>query len=421
MVDWILDYTKDFFNSKVFETTGNPIVLSQLKSFNPDKPHILFYGHYDVQPVEPLDKWVSPPFEPTIRDGRLFGRGTGDNKGQFIAHLIAIKCIIESGTTDSLPNISFFFDGDEERGAPHLRHILESEKDFFQSVDFVYIADGSAHVSWKPGITFGSRGILGMTLKLKYSNDDRHSGNYGNLQPNPVFDMLRILETFRDPNNKCLVKGFYDNVRGPDEEDLQALETISFNEKELKDKLEIPFFGGEKEVPLVQRTMFRPTVNITGIKAGEVLEKAKTIIPGEVIVEMDFRLVVNQKPDRIKELIISHLSELRNNPEYSSIMKNLEHSFQNVYYPFKTKIGNKWTPFVKEAISKGYDEKNPLFVPALGGSLPTYHFQDVLQVPVFVVPYAQPDENNHSPNENIMTDWFEGGVKTSIYLLKSLV
>jgi acetylornithine deacetylase/succinyl-diaminopimelate desuccinylase-like protein len=166
--------------------------------------------------------------------------------------------------------------------------------------------------------------------------------------------------------------------------------------------------------------MFRATINITGMKAGEVLEKTRNIIPAEVIVEFDFRLVVNQTPEKIKKLISNHFKELETNPEFIKSMEKFKYAFHNSYYPFKTNIGNKWTSFVKNAIINGFNCIDPILIPVLGGSLPTYHFQNILQVPVLLIPYAQPDENIHGRNENVMLKWFKSDIKTSFFLLTSL-
>ncbi|MCG3220412.1 MAG: M20/M25/M40 family metallo-hydrolase, partial [Candidatus Heimdallarchaeota archaeon] len=363
--------------------------------------------------------WISPPFEPEIREGRIYARGVGDNKGQLFANLCGIECTLEAEELGV--NVKFVFDGEEEIGSPYLDQALKSKSEFFQDVDLVVVSDGPADPSWKPTLEFGARGIVTMRIELISADSDVHSGNFGGIQPNPVWDLMSILKTMRDDNGKCLIEGFYDDVFTPSEKAIEAAEQLARNPEDYMKQLGINYFGGEQDKPLEHRKMFRPTFNIRGFKSGSIRENARTIIPREAVVEIDARLVPNQKPEKIKELILNHLERLK---QKSERMKNIidkciitsETSFHPLFTPFEL----PWTEIIEDSIREGYGEK-PLKIPLAGGSLPLQPLYEVTEKPIYIIPYAQPDENNHAPNENMMIDWFENGIKTCISLLDKLV
>ncbi|MHA2365140.1 MAG: M20/M25/M40 family metallo-hydrolase, partial [Candidatus Hodarchaeales archaeon] len=261
-VEWLSKYLNEFLKIKILKTNGNPIIIAFTEPQQHQKPTILIYGHYDVQPVEPLDAWISPPFEPEIRNGRLYGRGTGDNKGQFFTHISALISLLETESLES--NVILMLDGDEELGSPDLGDILKQNKNLLDGIDLVVASDGPAHASWKPGICFGCRGIIKIQIYVKTALHDRHSGNFGGLQPNPITALVEILKSMRNEEGRCLIKGFYDDVEIPDAIDLQIIEEYHITPEQLKKDLQINYFGGEHEFPIYHRAMFRPTVNIHG-------------------------------------------------------------------------------------------------------------------------------------------------------------
>ncbi|MBD3190880.1 MAG: M20/M25/M40 family metallo-hydrolase [Candidatus Heimdallarchaeota archaeon] len=418
-----LKRTADFV--KVIETKGNPVIIGewkpQRKSAKENEktvPTILFYGHYDVQPPEPLDKWLSPPFEPEIRDGRIYARGIGDNKGQFFAHLTAIECIHAINQL-KIP-AKFILDGDEELGSPHLFEAMNANKEFFEDVDLVLVSDGPADPSWKPTIEFGARGILTVRLELQSADSDVHSGNFGGIQSNPVWDIITILKTMRDDDGKCLIDGFYADVLEPSTEAQKAAEELKRKPEAYKKQLGISYFGGEQDQPLAHRVIFRPTFNIRGFRAGEVREKAKTIIPKEAVVDLDIRLVPNQQPEKVKQLFLKHLEGVKQQSErMAQILDRCNISFGAAFHPLFTPFDLPWTAVLEESVKEGFGEQ-PLKLPLAGGSLPLQPLFEITQKPIYIIPYAQPDEGNHAPNENMMVTWFEKGVKTSILLLEKL-
>jgi acetylornithine deacetylase/succinyl-diaminopimelate desuccinylase-like protein len=419
--DWLvnrLNKTADYV--EMIETEGNPAVLAEWKAqIQREKTTtILFYGHYDVQPPDPLDMWDSPPFEPEIREGRIYARGIGDNKGQLFANLCGIECALEAEELGI--NVKFVFDGEEEIGSPFLDQALKSRIEFFKDVDLVVVSDGPADPTWKPSLEFGARGILTFRIELVSSSTDVHSGNFGGIQPNPVWDLISILKTMRDDNGKCLIKGFYDDVFTPTEKAIEAAKQLSRDPEDYMKQLGITYFGGEHDQPLEHRKMFRPTFNIRGFKSGSIRENARTIIPGEAVVEIDARLVPNQHPEMIKQLIFNHLEELKLKSErMKKVIERCKITSDTSFYPLFTPFELQWTDIIVDAIREGYGEE-PLKIPLAGGSLPLQPLYEVTNKPIYIIPYANPDENNHAPNENMMIDWFENGIRTCIKLLHKL-
>ncbi len=422
--NWLEERLKQTANYvEQISTTTNPVILAewkpQITEISAPAPYtILFYGHYDVQPPAPLDEWISPPFEPEIRDGRIFARGIGDNKGQFFAHIIAIECLHKHKQLSV--NVKMILDGEEELGSPHIDEAINKKKEFFENIDLVVVSDGPADPTWKPTLEFGARGITTVQLELKTAKGDIHSGNFGGIQPNPVWDLISILKTMKDDMGKCLIEGFYDDVFTPTAAALQAANDLNRDPEIYKQQLGISYFGEEKDLPLTHRLMFRPTFNIRGIKSGSVRENARTIIPKEVVAELDIRLVPNQTPEKIERLIITHLNKLKSESNiYSQILERCKVKFGTSFYPMFTPLELPWTDILVKSIKEGF-EVEPLKIPLAGGSLPLYSLYKATGKPMYIIPYAQPDEDNHAPNENMMVEWFEKGVKTSISLLNNL-
>ena len=404
-------------------TSGNPIVIAEWKPQIDElsaciPTTILFYGHYDVQPPDPLDEWVSPPFEPEIRDGRIYARGIGDNKGQFFAHIVAIECLLNLNQLGV--KVKMILDGEEELGSPNLDEALDKKQEFFEDIDLVVVSDGPADPTWKPTLEFGARGIVTVQFDLKTAKGDVHSGNFGGIQPNPVWDLISILKTMKDNDGKCLIEGFYEDVFVPSEAALAAADNLNRNPDVYKEQLGISYFGEEKEQPITHRLMFRPTLNIRGFSSGSVRENARTIIPKDAVAELDVRLVPNQTPEKIENLILNHLEILKNDSKhYAQILERCSINFETSFYPMFTPLELPWTQVLEKSIEQGFGEK-PLKIPLAGGSLPLYSIYKVTGKPMYIIPYANPDEDNHAPNENMMIDWFENGVKTSIYLIENL-
>ncbi|UCG89628.1 MAG: M20/M25/M40 family metallo-hydrolase [Candidatus Heimdallarchaeota archaeon] len=409
---------------KIVKTSGNPVILAEWEPIASNEknitksPTVLIYGHYDVQSPEPLDQWISPPFEPEIRDGRIFARGVGDNKGQLFTHLIAIECLTKFSALGL--RVKFLFDGEEEIGSPNLDKALIQEKDFLSDIDLVFVSDGPADPSWKPTLCFGARGIVTAQIYLNSANNDVHSGNFGGIQPNPAIDLMSVLQTIVNDNGTCLIKGFYNDLFTPDEGALKAAEELKRTPEMYQKSLGISYFGGEQDIPLVHRVMFRPTINIRGFQSGNVREHAKTIIPKDAVVELDFRLVPNQKPAQIQDLFLNHLEQLKQKSDrWKAMINRCDMTFEAGFAPIYTPLNLPWTEILAQSITEGFGEE-PVRIPLLGGSLPLYNLYQHIKKPMYIIPFGQPDQGNHAPNENLMLEWFEKGVVTSMMLLKNL-
>lgn len=387
--------------AEVIPTPTQPVVYGELVR-NPRAFTLLCYGHYDVQPPEPLELWESPPFEPTIRDGRLYARGAGDNKGQLITHVLAAKAWLEAAGGPPV-NLKFVFEGEEESGSPGLGEFVRGHSAKL-AADLVYISDGGLHPSGAPVISLGNRGILGITLHAQGADRDNHSGNKGGVAPNPVWMLVHLLSTMVDPTGRVLIEGFYDDVRsvGPTEERLLA--AMDF------DPVEFGRTMGLERVPMDgpsywRRIMLEPYFNINGFISGYVGPGSKTIIPSKAECRIDIRLVVDQRIQDILEKVKRHVARV--DPR----VQVLERGFGTMEAS-RTAPDHPAVEVVARAI-EAVRGVRPYVTLSSGGSLPNAVWPTVLGVDHIGVPYANADENNHSPNENLSLERFFDGIHVS--------
>lgn len=392
--------------SRLIETEGHPVVYGEwLKAENSFT--VLIYGHYDVQPPEPLEEWQSPPFEPTIRDGRIYCRGVGDNKGQLMAQVLAIKTYLDS--FGELPvNVKLVFEGEEENGSPHLASFVERHKELL-ACDLVYTSDGPMHVSGIPSVELGVRGILGVELIAHGAKWDHHSGNLGNIAPNPAWMLIDLLKTMRDEQGRVLIEGFYENIRQPTAYELDLFRKLPFDRKELIQQI------GYEDIEEDAETFYRllslePTFNICGFHSGYGGDGSKTIIPSKASVKMDIRLVIDQDPDDIYQKLCRHVKKHA---------PTVEVLHQGDMRPSRTSAELEIVKVVVEAVRDAYSI-DPLLVPGVGGSLPDYVWTQILGVPSVMVPYANADEANHAPNENMKVELFYKGISCTCHVLHRL-
>ncbi|GIO05584.1 peptidase M20 [Brevibacillus reuszeri] len=392
--------------SRLIETEGHPVVYGEwLKAENSFT--VLIYGHYDVQPPEPLEEWQSPPFEPTIRDGRIYCRGVGDNKGQLMAQVLAIKTYLDS--FGELPvNVKLVFEGEEENGSPHLASFVERHKELL-ACDLVYTSDGPMHVSGIPSVELGVRGILGVELIAHGAKWDHHSGNLGNIAPNPAWMLIDLLKTMRDEQGRVLIEGFYENIRQPTAYELDLFRKLPFDRKELIQQI------GYEDIEEDAETFYRllslePTFNICGFHSGYGGDGSKTIIPSKASVKMDIRLVIDQDPDDIYQKLCRHVKKHA---------PTVEVLHQGDMRPSRTSAELEIVKVVAEAVRDAYSI-DPLLVPGVGGSLPDYVWTQILGVPSVMVPYANADEANHAPNENMKVELFYKGISCTCHVLHRL-
>lgn len=393
-------------DTQIIETGGNPVVYGEIVN-DKNRFTLLIYGHYDVQSVEPLELWDSDPFEPEIRDGRIYARGAGDNKGQLMAQLLGLKTY--QALYGELPiNVKFVFEGEEELGSVNLP-LFVSKHDKMLEADLVYTSDGSSHNSGDPLILLGVRGVLTLEMVAQGADFDNHSGNTGNIVPNPVWKLIELLNTMRDDNGRVLVEGFYDNIREPSDKELELLSKLPYDQADIAEKIGYEDLNMQGESYYHKLTM-EPTFNISGIESGYTGRNAKTIIPSIATVNMDIRLVADQDPEYIFDKIEAHVQNI----DPSVIV-----TYKGAMYPSRTSADLEIVQVVTDAVRNAYG-KEPLVQPSMPGSLPDYVWTDYLNTPSIIMPYANFDQRNHSPNENLKVENFLNGIKCTCNLIKEL-
>ncbi|MBI4279301.1 MAG: M20/M25/M40 family metallo-hydrolase [Armatimonadetes bacterium] len=399
----------DGVNPRVLWAESNPCVFAHAQG-PPGTRTVLVYGHHDVQPPEPLDGWQSPPFEPTIRDGKLYGRGTSDNKGQFWATFCAVRAL--QAVLGCVPaGVKFIIDGQEESASPHLHKLVAAHHDLLKA-DFMYWADGSYHPSGRPIICFGVRGILKVELRAHTARRNAHSGQFGGIMPNAAQHLMRLIMSMKDADGRVTIKGFYDRVRPMTAREREVVLQIPWDMESLERQLGITWLDrplASTGVPF-ENIMFQPTLNVAGFSAGYTGPGFQTTIPGEARAKIDMRLVVDQDPDDIWEKFAAHAKAHTSDAE----VIRLGH-----YHPSRSDLDNPYAPLVIESVRATFGQ-DPVLYPAIGGSAPDALFVRGLGIPSMLVPYGNPDQSNHAPNENFDLECFRRGIKTSAALIYGL-
>ncbi len=379
-------------------TAGAPIVFGRRKESD-RVPTILVYGHYDVQPVEPISAWTSDPFTPQIRDGRMFGRGTADNKGQHIAQLLAIKAVLES--SGRLPvNVVMIVEGEEEIGSPHLEQWVDEHAHLLKA-DFAYTSDGAIHPSGRPVVLCGARGLLYLELTLRVAPVDRHSGSFGGVSRNAALELVQAVSSLWDRDGEVAVPGFHDAVAEPTDLEKAAVEALP---------LTSPIHTSEmvtSSSDWFRRLLLRPNMNISGLGSGWTGPSMKTIIPASATAKLDVRLVPNQDPYDIARLITERLR---------STAPEVEVNVISGVKPSRTPLDSPIVDRVSQAVEFAW-EQPPLLYPSLAGSVPDFVFTSNLAIPSVIVPYGNADQANHAPDENLVLDYFHKGARTFVAVL----
>lgn len=393
--------------TQLIPTDGWPVVFGK-RNDAPGKPTVILYGHYDVQPPDPLEAWVSPPFEPTIRNGRLYARGVGDNKGQHSAQLFAIESLL--ACSGKLPcNIIVLLEGEEEVGSPNMPVFVREQKDKL-SADLVIISDGPVDVSGQSRLEFGVRGVVSFELRARGANKDLHSGNWGGVAPNPLWTLVHLLASMKNSKGEITIDGFYDNVQPPTDLEHDALAKLPVDIETVKRDLGLVRFDEPLERPFFDRLSLWPTLTINGLHGGYGGAGSKTVLPHEAVVKCDIRLVDAQSVEEIFEKVEAHVKRFAPDVEFIR---------QGGMDPSKTPLDSPFAKPIWNAIIEAQGEE-PQIVPAMGGSLPNYVFTKTLGLPTFLVPYANSDEDNHAPNENMEVERFIMGIKTGAAMLVHL-
>ncbi len=395
--------------TEIVPTPTQPVVFGRLDCGDPKAFTLICYGHYDVQPPEPLELWKSPPFEPTVRDGVIYGRGTGDNKGQLIAHVLAAQAWLQAAGRVPI-NLRFVFEGEEESGSRSLGWFVEHHQERLKA-DLVYVSDGGLHASGRPVISLGNRGIQGITLVARGADRDNHSGNKGGVAPNPVWMLVHVLASMVDADGHVKVEGFYDGVRPVGDVEKAMLAELDYDPVALGATMGLPRVEMDAET-YYRRIMLEPYFNISGIASGYVGQGSKTIIPASAECRIDIRLVADQDCEDVLAKVRRHVAALDPGVEVQA------RGFGTMQ-PHRTSPGHPALPAVKRAI-EAVRGVAPLVMPCTGGSLPNAVWPRLLGAAVLDVPYANADENNHAPNENITVERFLNGPHVSAQVFAEL-
>jgi acetylornithine deacetylase/succinyl-diaminopimelate desuccinylase-like protein len=393
--------------SEILPTEGWPMVLGRWTEC-PRAPTVLLYGHYDVQPPDPLEAWISPPFEPTIREGRIYARGVGDNKGQHFANLLAIESML--ACHGRLPcNVIVLLEGEEEVGSPHIADLIRKHKDRL-AADLAITSDGPIHESGRPCVVFGVRGVAVFELRARGASRDVHSGNLGGIVPNPLWRLVHLLATMKNDRGEITIDGFYDDVQPPSPLERRALDRLPYDTDKILRELGLEQLDAPLDRSIVDRLSVWPTLTINGLHGGYAGEGVKTVLPCEATAKCDIRLVHAQSRDDIFAKVEAHVRKHAPDVEFAA-MGGME--------PSKTPLESPFTEPIRQGIVDAQGQQ-PLLVPALGGTLPDYVFTQILRIPSFVVPYANHDEANHAPNENLEVERFFVGIRTGAAILSRL-
>ena len=393
--------------AEAVSTANHPMVLGK-RFVSADKPTVLLYGHYDVQPPDPLALWVSPPFEPTIRDGRIYARGIGDNKGQHFAQLLAIEAHL--AVHGELPcNVIFLLEGEEEIGSPQIASFVREHADRLEA-DLVVTSDGPLHESGLPIVTFGVRGVASFELRCKMASRDVHSGNFGGIVPNPIWKLVHLLATMKNADGEITIEGINEPVIPATNSEREAVSRLPLDLDQVKADLGLSELDGPKARGYYDRIMFHPTLTINGFHGGYGGPGMKTVLPCEAFVKCDMRLVEPLTPDHVYASVKEHVARHAPDVEFVPL---------NSMLPSKTPMDSAFAGPIRRAVvaARGVE---PLLYPTVGGSLPDYAFTKILGIPSFVVPYANADEANHAPNENLELVCFIDGIRTGAALLWEL-
>ena len=393
-------------NVRLIDTPGNPVAYGDWLGAS-GAPTLLFYGHYDVQPVDPLALWESPPFEATIRDGEIYARGSADDKGQVFMHFKAVEAHLKQN--GRLPvNMKFIIEGEEEVGSVNLDDFVRSHRHELEA-DVVVISDSPMFDRGVPSICYGLRGLVYVQIDLRGSKTDLHSGSFGGAVANPAFVLSQMMAQMKDRGGRVKVPGFYDDVRPLEEAERQAWARLPFNEKKYRKDFGIPRLFGERDYTTLERTWARPTLEVNGLLSGFTGEGAKTVLPAVAMAKISMRLVPDQDPNKIAELFEVYLRKIT--PKTVELKITRMHGGK----PWMTSFDNPFVQAAGRAIERGFG-RPPIFTRE-GGSIPVVStFQEELGLPSVLFGVGLPDENAHAPNEKLDVSNFHNGVIASAYL-----
>lgn len=409
--DWMVKRFTDLgLDTELVETAGHPLVVAESPPV-PGKPIALVYGHYDVQPPDPLNEWTTPPFEPSVRDGNIYARGATDDKGQMLTHVKSVEAWLKSG--QKLPiQLKFLIEGEEEVGSAHLEPFVAENRDRL-ACDCVVISDCGQFAPGIPAITYGLRGIAYYELRLTGPKQDLHSGTFGGGVTNPAGALVTMLAALKDADGRVQVPGFYDDVVALTDDERQQFRDLPFNEAHFMRQLSVDATWGEAGHTNIERRWARPTCDINGLTSGYQGEGAKTVLPARASAKFSFRLVPDQDPSKISKALKQFLAA-RVPPGIRMELVD-HHGAPGIVVPLES-------PYIKaaaQAIEAGFGNA-PVYIRE-GGSIPIVGtFARELDADVLLLGWGQNDDNTHSPNEKFSLDDYHRAIKASAHLWSEL-
>jgi acetylornithine deacetylase/succinyl-diaminopimelate desuccinylase-like protein len=395
----------------VMPTGGHPVVYADWLHA-PGKPTALIYGHYDVQPAEPLELWVTGPFEPTVRGGELFARGAVDDKGQVFMHLKALEAHLR--TQGSLPvNVKLLIEGEEEIGSPNLDAFIRAHRDLL-AADVAVISDTAMIAKTHPGMTVGLRGLVYFQIDVRSTATDLHSGGFGGSVENPAFALAQLLARLKDRNGRILIPGFYDDVRRLTPAERRQLAALPFRDRKFQKDIGAAALFGEKGFTTLERLWTRPTLEVNGLLSGFTGEGAKTVLPARAMAKVSMRLVPDQDPARIAQLFMAHVKRIA-----PKTVRVTAREISGRGKPWLAPSDHPAMRAMARAIQKGFGKK-PVHT-RTGGTIPVVAIlTERLKLPCVLMGIGLPDENAHAPNEKLDLENFDKGTLAAAHLWSEL-
>jgi len=396
------------FSTELVSTPGHPIVVGEWRNAGPNAPTLLVYGHYDVQPAEPLELWTSPAFEPTLRDGRIYARGSVDDKGQLYLHIKALEAHL--AVRGTLPvNVIVIAEGEEEVGSVNLEEFLEREKDRL-ACDAVVISDSTMFAPGIPSILSSLRGLAYVQIDVRGASGDLHSGMYGGAVVNPAMALARILASMHDESGRIAIAGFYDNVLPFPDAVREGMRALPFSDEGLMHEVGVSALGGEPGYTTLERLWTRPTCEVNGLLSGYTGEGAKTVLPAESMAKVSFRLVPDQDPDTIVRLVTEHVARVT--PRGVTATVSAMHGGR----PWRADLKGPIIEAGQRALTAAFG-REPV-ITGEGGSIPVVgDFERILGAPVLLMGFGLPGENAHAPNEWMSAENYRLGMRAAATLL----
>lgn len=405
--DFLVTYLQDigFEEAKKQETAGHPLVYAEYNGAGKDAPTVLFYGHYDVQPVDPIELWDSDPFQPEVRDGRLYARGSSDDKGQVFMHLAVFEAYMK--TEGKLPvNVKVCIEGEEEIGSENLYEILNDKKEQF-AADFAVISDSGMVANNQPTILYGLKGFTGVEIEVTGPDHDLHSGMYGGVIRNPIMALSHILTSMKNEEEVVTVDGFYDEVEPLADEERKLIEEVQG--ENYTEATGAPATASEKGYTAKEHTQGRPTLEVNGVFGGYQGEGTKTIIPSTATAKITCRLVPGQDPVRIQQLLEDHVNQVA--PSGVTVDVKKEKLSAKAY---KVEPTNPLITKAADSLTKAFG-KETVYV-RMGGSIPVVEWiEAIYKMPVVLLGFGTPEDRLHSPNESFPLDSFDKGMETLVH------